>query len=295
MNRERGGSQQCAEAQDSCAVKRVQPSIPSRAKGAQISSCHCSHCYYDYHDALGPYLHRQRSEDKIPGCEGPCWELQQISSDTKEYSQVKTVNLKRICYQTSPLVWVFSVRLGTSPRLFVVHFLLTDCLRPLLVSVSLSDPPIPSLPVLVLIPHLPPVHITDQRGHLSLPLTWWTHDVGLMTRMLCDLLIIGQITKDKMLHLHIFPSPLSFSFPSLPSSSSSFSPFLLARGRACEQREPGSHPVSTSPGFLPTPKGRRQRKAPSWADHFPQAWGCSPLVTCSPRNLQACPTQREAA
>lgn len=82
-----------------------------------------------------------------------------------------------------------------------------------------------------------------------------------MTRMLCDLLIIGQITKDKMLHLHIFPS-LSFSFPSLPSSSSSFSPFLLARGRACEQREPGSHPVSTSPGFLPTPKGRRQRKAP---------------------------------
>ena len=158
----------------------------------------------------------QRSEDKIPGCEGPCWELRQISSDTKEYSQVKTVNLKRICYQTSPLVWVFSVRLGTSPRLFVVHFLLTDCLRPLLVSVSLSDPPIPSLPVLVLIPHLPPVHITDQRGHLSLPLTWWTHDVGLMTRMLCDLLIIGQITKDKMLHLHIFPSPLSFSiFPCL--------------------------------------------------------------------------------
>ena len=116
----------------------------------------------------------------------------------------------------------------------------------------------------------------------------------LMTRMLCDLLITGQITKDKMSHLNIFPS-LSFSFRSLPSSSSSFSPFLLARGRACEQREPGSHPVSTSPGLLPTPKGRRRRKARSWADHFPRAQGCSPLVTCSPRNLHACPTQREAA
>lgn len=133
-------------------------------------------------------------------------------------------------------------------------------------------------------------------------LTWWTHDVGLMTRMLCDLLIIGQITKDKMSHLNIFPSPLSFSFPSLPSSSSSFSSFLLARGGACEQREPGStqvapshHPVSTSPVLLATPKGRRRRKALSWADHFPWARGCSLLVTCSPRNLHACPTQREVA
>lgn len=49
-----------------------------------------------------------------------------------------------------------------SPWLFVVHFLLADCLRPLLVSVSPSDPPIPSLPVLVLVPHLSAVHITGQ-------------------------------------------------------------------------------------------------------------------------------------
>lgn len=81
-----------------------------------------------------------------------------------------------------------------SPWLFVVHFLLADCLRPLLVSVSPSDPPIPSLPVLVLVPIY--LLCTSQASEDTLLLlTWWTHDVGLMTRMLCDLLIIGQITK----------------------------------------------------------------------------------------------------
>lgn len=173
-------------------------------------------------------------------------------------------------HQTSPLVWIFSVRLGMSPWLFVVCFLLADSapglwcqrLRPLLVSASLSDPPVPSLPVLVLIPHLSPKYLTGQWGHLFLPLTRWTHDVGLMTRMLCDLLIIGQITKAKTSHLNVFPS-LSFSFPSLPSSPSPFSPFLLARGRACEPRELGSHPVSASPSLLPTLRAGDEEK--HWA------------------------------
>lgn len=89
--------------------------------------------------------------------------------------------------------------------------------------------------------------------------------------------------KDESSCLNIFPPPPYFSFSSLPSSPSSFPPFLLARGRTCGQREPGS----LSP--LLTLQGRRWRKALSWADCFPRAQGSSLLATCSPPSIHPCP------
>ena len=54
-----------------------------------------------------------------------------------------------------------------------------------------------SPPVLVLKPHLPPLQVTGGRGHLSLPLTWWAHGVGLTTRMPCGMLILVKSQKDE--------------------------------------------------------------------------------------------------
>lgn len=103
-----------------------------------------------------------------------------------------------------------------------------------------------------------------------------------MTRTPCGILILVKSQKDESLKkkkkdesscLNIFPPPPYFSFSSLPSCP--FPPFLLARGRTCGQRGPGS----LSP--LLTLQGRRWRKALSWADCFSRAQGSSLLATCS--------------
>lgn len=129
-------------------------------------------------------------------------------------------------------------------------------LRLFLKPVSLSGLPTCCLPVLVVKPCLPPMQITGQWGHLSLPLTWWAHSVCLRTRTSCDTLILGKSQKHKRSCFNIFFLPPSFFFLSFSSFLSAFLPsFPSCKGKdICTESQAlpsGSRPDYTQPSPLP--------------------------------------------